>query len=133
MTVIADTRFLIVFTFPSTEQEKGNIRELMHRALRERLIIPTVVIAEYIRTTGRKIGKESATTRIADLKESGAEIASLDEEIALRAGELLLRHGDKPMGDAIIAATALIKGASHVVSDDPHFKELGLKTRWTGK
>ena len=130
MTAVADTRFLVVFTFPSTEREKESVRELMHQSLRERLIIPTVVVTEYLKAAGRKIGKAAAMAKIANLKESGAEIAALDEKTAVKAGELLLAHGEKPIGDAIIAAAALIKKARHVISDDPHFGEFGLRTKW---
>ena len=130
MTVVADTRFLIVFSFPSTEGERDRVRELMYRSLRDRLVIPSVVITEYIKTAGSGMGKESAVARIAGLKESGAEVAVLDEKTAMRAGALLLEHADKPIGDALIAATALIRRASHVITDDPHFQQFGLKTRW---
>ena len=131
MTAVADTRLLLVFAFPSTERERERIREVMHESLREPLIIPAVVVTEYVKAAGKRIGKEAAIAKIAGLKESGAEITTFDERTAVRAGELLLAFGDKPIGDAIIAATTLIRKARHVISDDPHFKELGLRTRWT--
>jgi len=63
MTVVADTRFLLVFTFPSTRYEMDQTREIMHRSLCERLMIPTVVVVEYRKIAGRKIGLNSVETR----------------------------------------------------------------------
>jgi predicted nucleic acid-binding protein len=130
MTVVSDTRFLVVYTFPANEQERDGVRALMHRSLREHFVIPSVVLTEYFKTAGKKIGKQAVTTRISSLKESGAEVSELDESTALLAGELLLKDTKRSIGDALIAATALELHASHVISDDPHFHEFGLKTRW---
>ena len=130
MTLVSDTRFLLVHTFPADEEERNRIRELMHSSLRERLVIPSVVLAEYFKTAGKKIGKQGVLTRISSLKESGAEVSRLDESMALLAGQLLLKDEKRSIGDALIAATALELHASHVISDDPHFHEFGLKTRW---
>jgi predicted nucleic acid-binding protein len=130
MTLVADTRFLLVYTFPTDQQERERIRELMHRSLREHLVIPSVVITEYFKTAGRKIGKQGVSTRISVLKENGADISGVDESIAFLAGEILLKDERRSIGDALIAATAMILHASHVVSDDPHFHEFGLKTKW---
>ena len=131
MTVVADTRFLLVHTFPTDEKERDDIRELMYRSLREGLVIPSVVLTEYLKTAGKKIGKQGAMARILNLKENGAEISDLDENIALRAGELLLKDEERSIGDAVIAATALDLHVSHIITDDPHFLEFGLKTKWT--
>ncbi|MDG6994505.1 MAG: PIN domain-containing protein [Nitrososphaerota archaeon] len=130
MTLIGDTRFLLVYTFPADEEERDRVRELMHRSLRERLVIPSVVLTEYFKTAGRRIGKEGVSTRISSLKESGAEISELDEDTALLAGRLLLKDEKRFVGDALIAATALSMRASHIISDDPHFHQFGLKTKW---
>jgi predicted nucleic acid-binding protein len=129
MTVVADTRFLVVFTFPSTDDEASKARELMHRSLRERLVVPSIVVAEYVKAAGKKIGRDGALTRLANLKEGGATVMGLDERTAVRAGDLLLRR-DVPIGDAIVAATALTARASHVLSDDPHLAALGIRTKW---
>ena len=130
MTHVADTRFLLVHTFPADEEERRRIRDLMHRSLREHLVIPSVVLTEYFRTAGRKIGKEGVSTQISVLKESGAEISNLDEDTAFLAAELSLKNERRSIGDTMIAATALVTHASHIVTDDPHFHEFGLKTKW---
>jgi predicted nucleic acid-binding protein len=130
MTHVADTRFLLVHTFPADESERDRIRELMHRSLREGLVIPSVVVTEYFRTAGRKIGKQGVSTQISVLKENGAEIFDIDEDTAFLAGELALKNERRSIGDTLIAATALVTKASHVVTDDPHFHEFGLRTKW---
>ncbi len=130
MTLVADTRFLIVHTFPANEEERDRIRELMHRSLREHLVIPSVVVTEYFKTAGRKLGKQGVSTQLSVLKENGAEISPLDESTSFLAGELSLKNQKRSIGDTIIAATALAIRASHIISDDPHFRELGLKTKW---
>jgi predicted nucleic acid-binding protein len=130
MTVVADTRFLLVYAFPADQGERERIRELMRRSLREHLVIPSVVITEYFKTAGKKIGKQGVSTQISILKENGADISDVDETTALLAGEMLLKDEKRSIGDVLIAATCLILRASHVVSDDPHFHEFGLKTTW---
>jgi predicted nucleic acid-binding protein len=42
----------------------------------------------------------------------------------------LLKKEKRSIGDSLIAATAIHLHASHVVSDDPHFQEFGVKTKW---
>jgi len=130
MTDVADTRFLLVHTFPADEVERERIRDLMHRSLRGHLVIPAVVVTEYYRTAGRKLGKDGASTQINVLKENGAEISELDENMAVLAGELSLENEKTSIGDTLIAATALDIQASHIITDDPHFREFGLRTKW---
>ena len=132
MTLVADTRFLLVYSFPADQDERENIRDLMRKSLRDRLVIPAVVITEYFKTAGEKIGKQGVMNQISLLKDNGANIFAIDESTASLAGELLLKDMKRSMGDALIAATATILHASHVVSDDPHFHEFNLKTKWIG-
>jgi len=49
-------------------------------------------------------------------------MVSLDDEIALSAAELSLRHF-LPMADAIVYATGINKNCS-IVTSDPHFQNL---------
>jgi len=65
-----------------------------------------------------------------DLSENGAEIFDIDEGTAFLAGELALKNERRSIGDTLIAGTALVTEACHVVTDDPHFHELGLRTKW---
>jgi predicted nucleic acid-binding protein len=130
MTLVADTRFLLFYTFPADSRERDLMRQLMQRSLRERLVIPSVVITEYFKSAGKKIGIAGISTQISVLKGNGATVFDIDEATASRAGELLLENEQRSIGDSLIAATALELRASHVVSDDPHFHAFGLKTRW---
>jgi predicted nucleic acid-binding protein len=130
MTLVADTRFLLVYTFPSDEDQRDRIKVLMRSSLREHLVIPSVTITEYFKTAGKMIGKQAVANQISILKGYGAVVSNIGEATALRAGELLLKDEKRSIGDALIAATALELHASHVLSDDPHFSEFGVKTRW---
>jgi predicted nucleic acid-binding protein len=98
--------------------------------LREHLIIPAVVITEFLKTAGKSMGKQAASTQISLLKEHGGAIFDINEEIALLARELLLKDDKRSVGDSLIAATALCLHVSYIVSDDPHFHDFGLKTKW---
>ncbi len=60
---------------------------------------------------------------------SGAEIASVDKDAAFLAGEAAFQHRDVPMADVIISAIARRFKAT-VITDDPHFPILGVKTIW---
>lgn len=130
MTLIADTRLLLAYTFPTSDEERELIRQLLQHSLRDHLVIPSIVFTEYMKNAGKVIGKEAASARLLNLKEKGADVQDINESIAFRAGELLLRDQKRSIGDALIAATALELHATHVLTDDPHFREFGLKTKW---
>ena len=83
-------------------------------------ILPTIVIGETIQTVCEQIGKEEAEICYANLTQSGLKIQSLSSLIAKQAGLLRCKYRNIPMGDCIIAATALANEAT-VLSDDPHF------------
>jgi len=102
----------------------------MRAALAEGLLLPSVVIAEYIRVAGRRIGLEASETHVRSLIASGAKVESVDERAAFTAGELALKFPDVPMADALIAAVAINRRASYVITDDEHFRRMGLRTKW---
>ena len=130
MALVLDTRFLIAHTFPPSKEDRERIARFAARVLREeRVVIPSVVAVEYVRVAGRRMGRAAAVTRLNVWLNSGAEFAPLSREAAVRAGELLLRRPDVPIADAMIAAVALSMRA-RVVSDDPHYDELGVKRVW---
>ena len=91
-----------------------------------------MVVTEYFKTAGKNIGKQGVSTQISLLKENGGIISDINEDIALMAGELLVKDEERSIGDALIAARALHLRSSHVVSDDRHFHKFGLKTKWIG-
>lgn len=68
----------------------------------------------------KRRGVEEAKIRYNSLLVSGLKIEELTNEIAELAGILKCKYSDIPMGDCIIAATA-IKNKAKVLSDDDHF------------
>ena len=57
-------------------------------------------------------------------------IAPLGEQVSITAGKLLLAHQNTPIADALIASFVKLGEADCVITDDPHFRELGVHTRW---
>ncbi len=130
MTSICDTRLLITFWFPPTEETRQKAAKLLQHELSHRLLIPSIVVAEYIKIAGRKIGVEAALNQINVLESRGATITDVDKEVAVEAGKLLNIHSKLPIADALIAATYNHNSAEYIITEDEHFEELGCKTRW---
>jgi predicted nucleic acid-binding protein len=130
LTSIADTRLLISLEFPANTEMGTKIRDLFVKEARGRLLAPTIILAEFIRIAGTKIGEEAAKNRLWLLEERGMQIVPVDKKNALIAGSLLLSHRDLPIADAIIASYVKTDVAEYVVTDDPHFRALGIKTKW---
>jgi predicted nucleic acid-binding protein len=130
MTSVADTRLLFYMELPPTPQQGKKTRDFFEKELRSGLIIPTVVLTEFIEIAGARIGEEAAKNRIRLLKEKGAQIASFTEQHALKTGNLLLSNRNVPLADAIIASYVKTDEAEYVITDDPHFKALNVKTKW---
>jgi len=128
LALILDTRFLIAHTFPPTERDREKIREFVARSAREGLAIPSVVVAEFVKVAGRRLGSEAAEVRIRVWISGGAKVEPIDERVAFEAGRMALAK-DVPLADALVAAVAKSTGGV-VVSDDPHFRVLGVKTTW---
>jgi predicted nucleic acid-binding protein len=130
LTSIADTRLLISLEFPANTEMGTKIRDLFVKEARGRLLAPTIILAEFIRIAGTKIGEEAAKNRLRLLEERGMQIVPVDKKNALIAGSLLLSHRDLPIADAIIASYVKTDVAEYVVTDDPYFRALGIKTKW---
>ncbi len=105
-------------------------RDFFVNELKQQVIVPTIVLTEFIKIAGVEIGQEAAKNRIRQLKERGLQIVSLDEHHSLTAGSLLLLHGNIPIADAIIASYVKTGQADYVLTDDPHYKTLNIKTKW---
>jgi predicted nucleic acid-binding protein len=105
-------------------------RDFFEKELRRRLLVSPVVLTEFIEIVGARIGEETAKTRISLLKERGMQIVPFDERHALKAGSLLLSNRNVPLADALIASYVKLGEADYVLTDDPHFKTLGVKTKW---
>lgn len=130
MTGVADTRLLLTLQFPPTAEAKKQVEELFHREIARHLLAPSIVLTEFIKVAGPRIGKDGAETRLRNLVERGMRVAPLDEAEAMTAGSLLLSHQDVPTADALIGAFVKTGEAEYVVTDDPHYKALGVKTKW---
>ena len=130
MTYVADTRLLLTFWFPPNKATKNAIIKLMRTALAEGLIVPSIVITEYIKIAGKRIGLEASETHIRSLMASGAMVRSINGRIAFTAGKLALKYPNIPIADTLIAAVAIEEGASYVITDDEHFRRMGLRTKW---
>ncbi len=102
----------------------------MNESLRRGLLLPSIVVTEFIKLAGKNLGEEAALTFLKELTIRGASIIAIDETIATEAGKLALRHWDVPIADALISATMIVHRAEHIVSDDQHFKHMKLKTKW---
>ena len=122
---VYDTRFFATAYYSKDEKLAQRIREEKRR---QEKFISTVVIHEVYRLTLRREGRETATLRIALLKQD-FKVVPVSSEIAEFSAELRQKY-DLSMGDSMIAATASSLKAL-CVSDDPHFKRIKeIKTTW---
>ncbi len=129
MVIVLDTRFIIAHTFPPTEEDRDAILRFLRKHGGENFLIPTIVVSEFLKIAGRRIGKETAKVRIrAWLSSSRVSTFNLDREIAEMAGELALDH-QVPIADAIIASVAKKVGGI-IATDDEHFRKLGVRVTW---
>jgi predicted nucleic acid-binding protein len=130
LTAIADTRVLLTLEFPPDEETKRQVEAAVTRELTRRLLAPTIVLTEFMKIAGVRIGEATARLRLRFLKERGLHTLVLSEEMALSAGSLLLKHQEIPIADALIASPVKLGEADYVVTDDPHYKVLGIRTKW---
>ena len=121
MKMVLDSRFIMEYFYSDkTETKQKATKKLKDLIQRKEGILPTIVISETIQTICEKIGKEEAEICYANLTQSGLKIQSLTSPIAKQAGLLRSKYRNIPMGDCIIAATAIANQAT-ILSDDPHF------------
>ena len=130
MTGVADTRLLLTLEFPPSAETKKQVEDLTRKEIARHLLAPSIVVTEFIRIAGPRTGKDGAKTRLRLLKDRGMRVIPIEEAEATAAGDLLLSHQDVPMADALIGSFVETGAAEYVVSDDPHYKTLGIKTRW---
>ena len=121
MRTVLDTRFLTEhFYSDKNETKQKTAKKLRELAQRKEGILPTIAISEIIQITCEKRGKDLAETRYHALMQSGLQIINLTPTIAKQAGLIKCQHKNIPMGDCIIAATAIANQA-HILTDDPHY------------
>lgn len=130
MTSAADTRLLLTLEFPPDNITRDKARSFVQKEMANGMIFPSIVLSEFLKIAGTKIGVQGAIRTINVLKERGAKVKSIDEELALEAGKLLIKHRDVPFADALVAAFASSGTVDYILSDDPHFTTLGARTKW---
>lgn len=131
MKEILDSRFFSAHFFEGDEQVLAATRAKLAQLRRERRgILPSIVLAEVANIVCREAGRDRAREHLRAMHTYGLPIVSLEEGIAVEAGLLRCTYRDIPIGDAIVAATALHEGG-RVISDDPHFARIkGLRVAW---
>ena len=119
--MVLDSRFVMEYFYSNKiETKQKATKKLKDLIQRKEGILPTIVISETVQTICEKIGKEEAEICYANLTQSGLKIQNLTSPIAKQAGLLRSKYRNIPMGDCIIAATAIANQAT-ILSDDPHF------------
>jgi len=128
---VADTRILLTLQFPPDDAARDRVREFLQKEMAGGVvIIPSIVLSEFVKIAGARTGLQAAIRTIDMLKERGMKVRPIDEELALEAGRLLIKHREVPFADSLIAAFATSKIAAYILTDDPHFEILGSKTKW---
>jgi predicted nucleic acid-binding protein len=121
---VIDTRFLTEYFYSSQAETKTKTtRKLKELIAKNEGILPTIEVAEIIQITCEKRGKDMAESRYQALTQSGLQIQNLTPTIAKQAGLLKCKYKNVPIGDCIIASTAIINQA-RILSDDPHFDDI---------
>lgn len=131
MKEVLDTRFLVEYFYATREEtKKKTATRLKELIAKNEGILPTIVIAEIIQVTCEKKGKDMAESRYQAIVQSGLQIQSLTSPIAKHAGLLKSKYKNVPIGDCVIAATAIANQA-RILSDDPHFDSIKeTKRNW---
>ncbi len=121
MKQLLDTRFLIEYHYSQDPAiRKKTLQKLKELTQNSNGIIPTIVVLETIQIIAQREGKENAEMVYLWLTTMGIKIESLSPSIAKEAGILKSIYKHLPVGDCIIAATA-IKNQAKILTDDPHF------------
>ena len=130
MKEVLDTRFLFEYFYSANlDARKKTTQKLKELISKDSGILPTIVVAEIVRVTCERRGKDMAESRYQALVQSGLQIQDLNPQIAKHAGLLKSRYKNVPIGDCIIAATAIANHA-RILSDDPHFDTIQETRNW---
>jgi len=90
LTNVADTCLLLTLEFPPNEDLAAKAEDFVEKETARKLLALSIVITEFIKYAGARIGEDAAKTRIRLLEEKGLRIIPIDEKDALTAGSLLL-------------------------------------------
>ena len=130
LTAVADAPLLLTLQFPPSKEIAERVEEAISREVVGRLLAPSIVLTEFVKIAGARIGESAALLRLNLLKERGMRVIPLGEELALAAVRLLLSHPDVPIADALIASLVKIGEAEYVITDDPHYQDMKVRTKW---
>lgn len=121
MEQVLDTGFLIEYYYSEDKEiRQKTLQKMKELARTGNGIIPTIVIAETLQLICSREGKQKAEMIYLSIMTSGLKIESLSPPIAKETGILKSTYKHVPIGDCIIAATA-IENQARIISDDPHF------------
>ncbi len=121
MKFVLDSRFLIEYYYSQSIDTRQKVNQKMRELIKNgNGIIPTIVICETIQLIYSKEGKQKAEMIYLSIVSSGIKIENLSPNIAKDAAILKSTYKQIPIGDCIIAATA-IKNQARILSDDTHF------------
>lgn len=130
---LLDTRFILSLLAPESERVASWTRSTILKAKtgKTRLGCSVISVAEFYSVTARSLKREEVATRLYSLEASGIGFLEVDRKIAEVAGVVRRTSPGVPIGDALIAATALSHARGRVLSDDPHFRRIeGIKVLW---
>jgi len=118
---VLDSRFLIEYYYSQNPEIKQKSNQKLRELIRtSNGIVPTIVICETIQLILSREGKQKAEMIYLSIVSSGMKIENLSPSIAKDAGILKSTYKHIPIGDCIIAASA-INNQARILSDDPHF------------
>ena len=121
---VLDSRFLVEYYYSQNLDTKQKANQKMKELIKNSDgIIPTIVICETIQLIYSREGKQKADMIYLSIVSSGIKIENLSSSIAKDAGILKSTYKHIPIGDCIIAATA-ISNQARILSDDPHFDQI---------
>ena len=121
---VYDTRF---FADSYYSQDELLLKKIRAHRTRKRYISAVVIHEVYNLALSRE-GRETAKNQVANIL-GEFEVVPVDEQIAQVSAELKHKY-QLPMGDSMIAATALVLKAV-CITDDPHFKQIKeIQTGW---
>ena len=124
MKYVLDSRFLIEYYYSQNLDTKQKVNQKMKELIKNGSgIIPTIVICETIQLIYSREGKQKADMIYLSIVSSGIKIENLNSSIAKDAAILKSNYKHVPIGDCIIAATA-INYQARILSDDPHFDSI---------
>ena len=121
MKYVLDSSFLIEYYYSQNPEIKQKSNQKLRELIRTNNgIVPTIVICETIQLIFSREGKQKADMIYLSIVSSGMKIENLSPSIAKDAGILKSTYKNIPIGDCIIAASA-INNQARILSDDPHF------------